>query len=581
VRDGRVSVIEVRRSPDLNSKWAIFVDGAVPRPDGNPRAYSYYGSKREAEAEAKYKPWESTMRGNGGSVLMRAKDATPAKCTECGKVFRNVDELDDHQEQTGHFNYPVGHPKRKAHDANPMLQKFEARINLREGPREGEQQLFPDDKWRCYISRGGRFVASTVHPTREAAEAHAKKKHAVITTTAHDASLGMTGDYSVQEERRPASPGERFYIVKGYGKVPQGWSFATRTEADRKTAELNSKAQAHDAQTVIEKYKGYEIERGETGAVRVVGLGRRYAQYFNAYTEAKAVEKAKAAIDREVAKPPAQPVKPEDLIISLNDLPRRKKAHDKDGFQVTSIGMHKVAEAKRRDFKLMASSSANEAENLRREGNLERAKKFLQQETKWLTMAARDDETIYKEYKAQAHDAMPYDFVPKAQKSLSWQISDLDEKIRSIEMKYGRSNSKLPGLRKKLKRLLSGKSVANDALSFTTLFWAGIIAALIAKHYGPKETVGMGSYDLNTYQPVKKAWDVGEIHPGSLGVNTTVIKLLRKRLERKGFVYRFPLTAPTNEMIRHMFTKRGAEGDSPELCTLNERSNGYHNITTI
>ena len=47
---------------------------------------------------------------------------------------------------------------------------------------------------------------------------------------------------------------------------------------------------------------------------------------------------------------------------------------------------------------------------------------------------------------------------------------------------------------------------AHDSLSFNTLFWAGIIAALIAKHYGPKETVGMGSYDLRTYQPERKTW---------------------------------------------------------------------------
>ena len=77
-----------------------------------------------------------------------------------------------------------------------------------------------------------------------------------------------------------------------------------------------------------------------------------------------------------------------------------------DGFQVTPVGMHKVAEAKRRDFKLQANNSAAEAENLRYEGNLERAKKFLQQEAKWLAMAARDDETIYREYKVQAKDSV-------------------------------------------------------------------------------------------------------------------------------------------------------------------------------
>jgi len=114
-------------------------------------------------------------------------------------------------------------------------------------------------------------------------------------------------------------------------------------------------------------------------------------------------------------------------------------------------------------------------------------------------MVARDDEAIYKEYKAQAHDSLKpttllwaafilslirrfsssttetvapgsydlttyrpkrkvwdsvnVDFVPKAEKQLSWQISDLDEKIRKIRMKYGRSNSKLPALNRKLKTM--------------------------------------------------------------------------------------------------------------------------------
>jgi isocitrate lyase len=71
-----------------------------------------------------------------------------------------------------------------------------------------------------------------------------------------------------------------------------------------------------------------------------------------------------------------------------------------DGFQVTVIGMKKVADAKRRDFLLMAHNSEVEAENLRREGNVERAKKFLAQEAKWRAMAARSDEEIYREYKA-------------------------------------------------------------------------------------------------------------------------------------------------------------------------------------
>ena len=43
--------------------------------------------------------------------------------------------------------------------------------------------------------------------------------------------------------------------------------------------------------------------------------------------------------------------------------------------------------------------SRNRAENLWREGNVERMKKFLAQEAKWRAMAARSDEEIYREYK--------------------------------------------------------------------------------------------------------------------------------------------------------------------------------------
>ena len=71
----------------------------------------------------------------------------------------------------------------------------------------------------------------------------------------------------------------------------------------------------------------------------------------------------------------------------------------KDAFQVTAVGMKKVAEAKRRDFLLMADNSEKEAENLRREGSVERAKKFLAQEAKWRAAAARSDEAIYREHK--------------------------------------------------------------------------------------------------------------------------------------------------------------------------------------
>jgi hypothetical protein len=71
-----------------------------------------------------------------------------------------------------------------------------------------------------------------------------------------------------------------------------------------------------------------------------------------------------------------------------------------DTFQVTAAGMKRLADVKRREFLRMADNSEVEAENLRREGNIDRAKKFLVQEAKWRAMAARSDEEIYKEHKA-------------------------------------------------------------------------------------------------------------------------------------------------------------------------------------
>lgn len=183
--------------------------------------------------------------------------------------------------------------------------------------------------------------------------------------TTKDSSLGTTGDYSVQEERRPATPSERFYIVKGWGKVPQGWSFGTRAEAERKATELNAKAhQAHDV------------------------LQQRYVD-----------------------------------------------------------GPHPRA-----DNTYSAGVSHGPKDSVQRAGFVSEA-----EAKKWCDKMLR---------------------------KLARQSLVKDDEIVAVGAK------------------------AHDSLSFTTLFWAGIIAALISKHYGgQKETVGMGSYDLRNYQPAKKAWD--------------------------------------------------------------------------
>ena len=133
------------------------------------------------------------------------------------------------------------------------------------------------------------------------------------------------------------------------------------------------------------------------------------------------------------------------------------------------------------------------------------------------------------------------DFVPKAQKSLGWQISDLDEKIRGIEMKYGGSNSKLPGLRKKLKALrteyhaqahkatdialipeadgaefikptdgaqeaFKGWSTAKAQDGILSSPFMALAALLAILNHFNKETVGPQDYDLTTYRPKKKEW---------------------------------------------------------------------------
>jgi len=77
------------------------------------------------------------------------------------------------------------------------------------------------------------------------------------------------------------------------------------------------------------------------------------------------------------------------------------------------------------------------------------------------------------------------------------------------------------------------------------------------------------------------AGDAVNAHVGMLGVNAEKAQALKARLERKGFEYRFPMSPPTAEIVRHAFVKRNREAGSPEneWKILNERKNGYHNIT--
>jgi hypothetical protein len=71
-----------------------------------------------------------------------------------------------------------------------------------------------------------------------------------------------------------------------------------------------------------------------------------------------------------------------------------------------------------------------------------------------------------------------------------------------------------------------------------------------------------------------------DAHVGMLNVNADKAKALKRQLENKGFTYRFPAAPPTKEMVRHAFVKRGPM-DTNEWRILNERANGYHNITEM
>ena len=68
-------------------------------------------------------------------------------------------------------------------------------------------------------------------------------------------------------------------------------------------------------------------------------------------------------------------------------------------------------------------------------------------------------------------------------------------------------------------------------------------------------------------------------HVGMLGVNAEKAQALKRQLERKGFEYRFPAEPPKEDIVRHAFRK-GPVGEG-EWRILNERKNGYHNITEM
>ena len=87
----------------------------------------------------------------------------------------------------------------------------------------------------------------------------------------------------------------------------------------------------------------------------------------------------------------------------------------------------------------------------------------------------------------------------------------------------------------------------------------------------------------DTLAPVPVRGRDENAHVGMLGVNADKALQLKKQLERKGFEYRFPQSPVTSEsqMVRHLFAKGPFEGDEREWKTLNERKNGFHNVTAL
>ena len=77
-----------------------------------------------------------------------------------------------------------------------------------------------------------------------------------------------------------------------------------------------------------------------------------------------------------------------------------------------------------------------------------------------------------------------------------------------------------------------------------------------------------------------KVKDSQNAHVGMLGVNAEKAQALKRQLERKGFEYRFPAEPPKEDIVRHAFRK-GPVGEENEWRILNERKNGFHNITEM
>lgn len=190
---------------------------------------------------------------------------------------------------------------------------------------------------------------------------------------------------------------------------------------------------------------------------------------------------------------------------------------------------------------------------------------------------------LAKDRRARMHDAIDKIFDRKATRNASPALVDKVAKAMDPE-KYTWSPSDAAEVRERAKGVVK-LARAGDVAPFDRdtdkgaerivkrESRAGKTAKQIAKEYG---------FSLSFVEEAMGVQPIGDegAHVGMFNVNADKAKALAKTLERKGFQYRFPATPPTTEMAHHAFVKRG-EYDKNEWKILNERKNGYHNVTDL
>ena len=176
---------------------------------------------------------------------------------------------------------------------------------------------------------------------------------------------------------------------------------------------------------------------------------------------------------------------------TVQDLTR--EARGEDSFKITAVGMARIAASERRAFLLRAEQSAQEAELLRKEGDIVRAKKFLDQEAKWRVRAAQSDEIIYRDYKTQGRDS---------RSSIGANTLKMAAQAMKQALAEGKNLAEATQIyHKTLSQLLSGGR-AKDSAAGTGVLALLALLAWYALHRPAKPV----NYDLTTYQPEPRSW---------------------------------------------------------------------------